>query len=240
MSDKPVLSRVLSRRQALSALGLLGAAPLASCSSDATDDPTDVPANTSCVLIPQETEGPYPLLAVLSNSAMVRSDIRETRTGVTLQMILSIVNVNQGCAPLTNAAVYVWYCDKDGNYSGYGSVQGQTFLRGIQMTDANGQVRFTGVYPGWYQGRITHIHFQVYLNANLGGGATATSQIAFPPNVTQAVYASSLYAGRGQNTSVTSISADGIFSDGSSYQLATVTGDVNSGFVANLTVGVAV
>src|SRR5262245_50961007 len=127
MSDKPILSRTLSRRQALRSLGLLGAAPLASCSGDGTtEDPTDVPANTSCVLIAQETEGPYPLASVLSNPAMIRSDIRETRTGVPIQFVLSIVNVNQGCAPITNAAVYVWYCDKDGNYSGYGSVQGQT------------------------------------------------------------------------------------------------------------------
>jgi protocatechuate 3,4-dioxygenase beta subunit len=237
MAGTPTPSRILTRRQALGALGLLSATPLANCSSaSATDlDPTPT---TSCVLIPQETQGPYPLLNVLSNPAMVRSDIRDGRTGVPLQLVLSIVDVNQGCAAINNAAVYVWYCDKDGSYSGYGSAAGQTFLRGVQMTDAAGQVRFTGIYPGWYQGRITHIHFQVYLNANLGGTATATSQIAFPPAVTQAVYASSLYAARGQNTSVTSITADMVFSDGETYQLATVTGDVSSGYVAALTVGV--
>ena len=195
-------------------------------------------AATACVLIPQETEGPFPLSQVLSNAAMRRSDVREGRAGVPLTLVLSLVNVRDNCNPLSNAAVYVWQCDKDGNYSGYSSDVGQTYMRGIQFTNAMGQVTFTTVYPGWYQGRITHIHFQVYLNANLGGTATATSQIAFPPGVTQAVYASPLYAARGQNTSVASFSQDMVFADGTTYQLATVTGDVAGGYTATLTVGV--
>ena len=195
-------------------------------------------ATTACVLVPEETIGPYPLLQVLSNNALRRSDVRESRTGVPLQLVLSLVNVNNNCNPVTNAAVYIWQCDKDGNYSGYASEVGQTYLRGIQFTDAAGQVSFTTVYPGWYQGRITHIHFQVYLNANLGGTATATSQIAFPPTVTQAVYSSPLYSARGQNTSVASFAQDMVFADGTTYQLASVTGDVNQGYAALLTVGV--
>ena len=195
-------------------------------------------ATTACVLVPEETIGPYPLLQVLSTTALRRSDVRETRTGVPLRLVLSLANVNNNCNPITNAAVYIWQCDKDGNYSGYGSEVGQTYMRGIQFTDAAGQVAFTTVYPGWYQGRITHIHFQVYLNANLGGTATATSQIAFPPTVTQAVYSSPLYSARGQNTSVASFAQDMVFADGTTYQLATVTGDVAQGYTALLTVGV--
>ncbi|HJY39091.1 MAG TPA: hypothetical protein VJ299_16545 [Steroidobacteraceae bacterium] len=63
--------------------------------------------------------------------------------------------------------------------------------------------------PGWYSGRITHVHFRSYLGTSL----QATSQLAFPQDITNAVYASSLYAARGQNTSVTSFSADNVFSD---------------------------
>jgi protocatechuate 3,4-dioxygenase beta subunit len=196
-------------------------------------------ATTACVLIPQETIGPYPLLQVLSNTALRRADVRENRIGVTLTLVMSLVDVNDGCNPVTNAAVYIWQCDKDGNYSGYGSEAEQTYLRGIQFTDANGQVTFTTVYPGWYPGRITHIHFQVYLNADLGGTATATSQIAFSPAITQTAYASAPYAARGQNTSVASFAQDMVFADGTTYQLANVAGDVASGYVATLTVGVA-
>jgi protocatechuate 3,4-dioxygenase beta subunit len=104
--------------------------------------------------------------------------------------------------------------------------------------DSNGEVTFTTIYPGWYSGRITHIHFQVYLNDNLNVTATATSQLAFPQAITQAVYNSTLYAARGQNTSVTNFSSDNVFSDGVTYQLATVTGSVASGYVATLTVGI--
>jgi protocatechuate 3,4-dioxygenase beta subunit len=199
----------------------------------------------SCVLTPSETEGPYPLASVLSNPAMVRSDVRESKTGVPLTMIFSLINVNQSCAPITNAAIYVWQCDKDGQYSGYssganGNHAGETYLRGIQVTDANGQVSFTTIYPGWYAGRITHVHFQIYVNNNKNVAATATSQMAFPQAITQAVYASSLYAARGQNSSVSSFAQDNVFSDGTEFQLASITGDVTNGYVATLTIGVAV
>lgn len=197
----------------------------------------------SCVLIPSETEGPYPLLSILANSTVRRKDIREDRTGVPMTLVISLVNVNNVCGPITNAAVYIWHCDKDGQYSGYsggtnGNNASATWLRGVQVTDSNGQVSFTTVYPGWYAGRITHVHFQVYLNNNLSATVTATSQIAFPQAVTSTVYSSTLYASRGQNTSVTSFAADNVFSDGTEFQLATVTGSVADGYTVTLTVGV--
>lgn len=202
-------------------------------------------ASSSCTIVPSETQGPYPLLSAIAGGALVRQDITEGKAGVPLTLVLSLVDVNNGCAPITNAAVYAWHCDKDGAYSGYSSPQngnhtGETFCRGVQATNSAGQVTFTTIYPGWYAGRITHVHFQVYLQNDTGSAAEATSQIAFPQNVTQAVYASSLYAARGQNTSVTSFAADNVFSDGVDFQLATVTGSVATGYVATLTVGVAV
>jgi protocatechuate 3,4-dioxygenase beta subunit len=201
-------------------------------------------SGSNCAVIPSETQGPFPLLAILSNSAMVRQDITESKTGVPLTLTLTLEDVNNACAPIAGAAVYIWHCDKDGEYSGYssntnGNHLGETFLRGIQLSDANGQVTFTTIFPGWYAGRITHIHLQVYLNDNLAVTATATSQLAFPQTVTAAVYASSLYAARGQNTSVTSFAADNVFSDGTTYQMASVSGSVASGLVASLNVGIA-
>jgi protocatechuate 3,4-dioxygenase beta subunit len=210
----------------------------------AGETPTACNFGGSCTLIPQETQGPYPLLSVLSNASIVRQDITEGKAGVPLTLALRLVDVNDGCSAIADAAIYAWHCDKDGVYSGYANqtggvnATGQQFLRGVQYTDAGGQAVFRTVYPGWYNGRITHIHFQVYLST-LGGTATATSQIAFPPEVTRAVYASALYAARGQNTSVTSFSADNVFSDGVSYQLSAVSGSVASGLTATLTIGIA-
>lgn len=197
----------------------------------------------SCTLTPQETQGPYPLLAILSNAAMVRSDITEGKTGVPLRLTLTIQDLSGGCTLVAGAAVYIWHCDKDGLYSGYSNSQnavqaGLTYLRGIQVSDANGQAQFTTIYPGWYAGRITHIHFQVYLNDNLSVTATATSQLAFPAAVTTAVYGSALYT-KGQNYSVTSFSADNVFGDGTTYQMVAISGDTANGYDASLTVTIA-
>jgi protocatechuate 3,4-dioxygenase beta subunit len=197
----------------------------------------------TCVLIPSETQGPYPLLSVLSNPDMIRQDITEGRTGVPMRINLTLVNLNDGCAPLPDLAVYIWQCDKDGVYSGYaqpGGVNtvGQTFCRGIQYTDCNGVAAFTTMYPGWYNGRITHTHFQVYLDT--AGSVTATSQLAYPPEITTVVYNSALYSAHGQNTSVPSFASDNVFSDGYITQLLSVTGDINTGYVGELIVGIAV
>ncbi len=248
----------LTRRQALGALSLLG---LASCSGggDSGDSSTTTATGSStgstgttssagstgsttasCVLIPEETVGPYPLFSNIASAAVYqRQDITEGKTGVPLRLTLRVVNVNDGCKAITNAMVYVWHCDKDGVYSGYSqpgaNAIGETFCRGVQATDENGEVTFFTIYPGWYTGRITHIHFRVYLGSSLG----ATSQLAFPQDITAAVYASRLYAARGQNTSVRSFSADNVFSDGTQYQMCTVAANATTGgYDAALVVGI--
>jgi protocatechuate 3,4-dioxygenase beta subunit len=244
------------RRAFLGSLGAFGAAalvgrPLRAQNLDAVEglgcietsafaDGFEAPLS-SCALIPSETQGPYPLLSVLSNPAMVRRNITEGRPGVPLTMRFKLVDINANCAPIADAGIYLWHCDKDGVYSGYqqpgANTVGQTFCRGLQYTDCHGEVAFDTMYPGWYPGRITHLHFQIYLTA--GGAVTATSQNAFPQDVTQAVYASPLYVAHGQNTSVAGIAQDGIFSDGYALQMPTVTGDTTSGYVARLAIGVA-
>lgn len=209
-------------------------------SATTTTTATTSTTTSGCTLIPTETQGPYPLLSVLSNTAMMRNTITEGKTGLPLDVVLKLVNVSNGCTPVTNASVYIWHCDKDGVYSGYSqpgsNTVGQTFMRGIYPVDANGEVTFHTIYPGWYAGRITHIHFQVYLNGSTSV-ATATSQIAFPQTITQAVYGTALYAAKGQNTSVTSFAQDNVFSDGTTYQMASMTGDTTNGYTATLVVG---
>ena len=248
----------------LGGVGALGGLTLAGCSSGGSDagapgtttgtttstgtaatatgsatTTTSSSSSLSCVLIPEETVGPYPLFNdIASAAAYQREDITEGRPGMPLRLTLKIVSTRNACAPITSAMVYVWHCDKDGYYSGYnqqgGDFRGQTFCRGVQMTDSNGEVAFTTIYPGWYPGRATHIHFRVYLALDL----QATSQLAFPDDATSAVYNSALYVAKGQNP--TSPNRDGIFSDGVTYQLATVAQNAAiGGYDAQLTVGIA-
>ncbi len=243
--------RRYSRRHALGALGLLGLAGCSSGGSNSSNSTSDTSSgdstdNTtggmtaSCVLIPEETAGPYPLWTDIAAAAIYqRSDITEARSGVPLRLTLRLVNVNDGCSAITNAMVYVWHCDKDGLYSGYnqpgGDTTGETFCRGVQTTGSGGEVTFLTIYPGWYSGRITHVHFRIYLGNDLG----ATSQLAFPPDVTNAVYDSELYSERGQNDSVGSFASDNVFSDGTQYQMCTVTEDASTGgYDASLVVGI--
>ena len=105
-----------------------------------------------------------------------------------MTLTLAIVDINSDCAPLSGARVDVWHCDALGAYSGYQQpgvdTTNETFCRRIQLADAAGQVSFQTIYPGWYEGRITHVHFQVFLE----NGLAATSQIAFPQEITNAVY----------------------------------------------------
>ncbi|MEX1124803.1 MAG: intradiol ring-cleavage dioxygenase [Acidimicrobiia bacterium] len=193
----------------------------------------------SCVLIPEETAGPYPL-DLSGEEVFVRTDITEGGPGVPVALTLTLVNASADCAPTANARVDLWHCDADGVYSGYSQpgsdTTGETFCRGIQVSDSNGQVTFQTIHPGWYQGRITHIHFQAFLE----NGLVATSQIAFPPEITEAVYAVEPYAAKGPNSSVPTFADDNVFSDGTQYQMATVTGDAGSGYSATLLVGIAV
>ncbi|WP_158592176.1 intradiol ring-cleavage dioxygenase [Noviherbaspirillum sedimenti] len=231
--------RSKARRQALGKLGALGAAGLFGFGTSRAAE-----TDGSCTVIPEETQGPYLLRAILGNPAMVRKDIREGKAGIPLTLRLKVKNVSDGCRPIENAAVYIWHCDKGGSYSGYSSRENgnhadETFLRGIQMTDRNGEVNFTTIFPGWYPGRITHIHFQVYLNDNRAVAATATSQLAFPQNVTRAVYDTPLYRGRGQNRTLSDISEDAVFSEGASRQIAAVSGDPTQSLAAMLEVGIA-
>ena len=82
---------------------------------------------------------------------------------LTLTVALSQVAASGACTPLANALVDMWHCDALGVYSDVSSQNtlGQRFLRGYQVSDANGQVQFLTIYPGWYAGRAVHIHFKV-------------------------------------------------------------------------------
>jgi protocatechuate 3,4-dioxygenase beta subunit len=215
-------------KQGLMAVGSIVAIPtlLTQCKETGTDASS---GSGSCITSPGETKGPFP---IMTPSQLVMANIKSDRTGVALLMNLSIKNKNNNCSALQNVLVDVWHCDKDGNYSEYGGTAMQAtnyqavhFLRGRQTTDANGQVSFISIYPGWYSGRAPHIHVEV-LTAS--GSSLLVTQIAFPENISSTVYASSLYAAHGEaNTSNVS---DNVFSDSLAAELATVTGNITDGF----------
>jgi protocatechuate 3,4-dioxygenase beta subunit len=228
-----------TRRQALMMLGATGVALAAGCGGDTPASPGTVDTPTTgaipgaCAVSPSETIGPFPSL-----SDFVRSDIREGRPGTPVTLVITVVNASSGCSAVSGAVVDVWQTDAAGHYSQYAQGgydgRGDTFLRGLQTTDASGRATFTTVYPGWYSGRATHIHVEV----TIAGRSVKVTQIAFPENVNSAVYASGVYASRGGNP--TSNARDGIFADSLASELATVTGDPASGLTAAFTVGVSV
>jgi protocatechuate 3,4-dioxygenase beta subunit len=232
----------LDRRQALAVLGATVGAAVAACGSsptspDATSTTTTptTSGNSSCVVSPPETRGPYPdTVGMINNAAFYRRDIIEGRSGLPLTLTLTVVNVNNACAAVSGVQVEIWQCDAGGTYSEYGAGAGQTFLRGVQTTDANGQVTFATIYPGWYAGRATHIHVDVYRS----GTIVKTTQIAFPEDVSRTVYASGVYASKGQNS--TTNAGDNVFSDGTTGEMATLSGNVSSGYTATLQVGISI
>jgi protocatechuate 3,4-dioxygenase beta subunit len=165
---------------------------------------------------------------------MFRSDVREDRQGTTLTLALKVVNANANCAPVANANVEIWHVDAAGDYSEYGNATAATFLRGIQTTTASGDVTFTTIYPGWYQGRATHIHIEVTMN----GRSVKATQIAFPESINNAVHTQGVYARRGTNPM--SNAADGIFADSLNSELVTPSGSPSGGYTASFQIGVSI
>jgi protocatechuate 3,4-dioxygenase beta subunit len=199
--------------------------------------------------IPDETAGPYPGDGsngpnVLTEDGVVRSDITPSfggatgvAEGVPLTIDLPVVDGDGGSA-MAGAAVYLWHCDREGRYSLYSDgVTEENYLRGVQEADGSGAVRFTSIFPACYTGRWPHIHFEVYSSlddATSGGEPVKTSQLAFPEDVCDTVYATDGYEQSVSNLSQLSLDSDMVFSDGYDKQMATVTGSVDRGYVATL------
>jgi protocatechuate 3,4-dioxygenase beta subunit len=247
--------------------GGVGAAVLAACSSGSssgdaatattsgsaattgTTGTTGTTAATSGTLseTPEETAGPFPGdgsngANVLADSGVVRQDIRSsfgssttTAEGVPLTITLKVVD-GTGAAQAGHA-VYVWHCDRDGNYSLY-SLPDENYLRGVQETAADGTVSFTSVFPACYSGRWPHIHYEVYPSlddATDAANKVATSQIALPEDVCNTVYATSGYERSVSNMKRVSLTTDMVFQDSWRQELGTVTGGTDDGYTCTLT-----
>jgi protocatechuate 3,4-dioxygenase beta subunit len=244
------LVNLASRRDALKIFGAGGAAAILSRLGVSS-----ALAKTPTAEVPSETAGPYPGDGsngpdVLDDSGIVRHDIRRSfgdsrtlATGVPLRVNLTVTDASNDYEPLSGAAVYLWHCSRVGKYSMYSpGVTDENYLRGIVKTDTDGLAWFKTIFPGCYSGRWPHVHFEVYSSvakAISNGPIVKTSQIALPAAACKTVYAMGRYPGSLSNLARTSLSSDNVFGDDrASHQLATVTGSVKAGFVANLTVGV--
>ncbi len=220
-----------------------GSAPALDAATDARLARLVAHAAPTCSITATETEGPFPLRALLTGDALLRSDITEGKPGVPLALRIKLLDLTRGCTPLVGAWVYVWHCDRSGLYSGYDGMGndgqvGKTYLRGIQRTDANGCVTFKTLYPGWYEGRITHVHCMVFPGDRLLSSrspSAATTQFAFPEAATAAVYAQ---YDKGPNTSVRRLEDDNVFADGTATEMLALEGQVETGYAAGIVVGV--
>lgn len=180
-----------NRRDVLRAAATSAAASSIASGAVAQDATAAPPSAASqpegvCVLFPQAVEGPY-----YFDPKLVRSDITEGRPGMPLKLVLKIIE--QGpCTPIANARVDVWHADAGGIYSGYPgqgdmrnvSTKGERYLRGTQMTQADGSVTFDTIYPGWYPGRTPHIHVKVFLDT----ATMLTGQVYFPDDMSARIY----------------------------------------------------
>lgn len=239
-----------------------------SSTSSSTTTTTTTTTTSSCPAadIPTETMGPYPAdggsasgqtLNALTLAGITRSDIRTsvgsasgTAVGVPTTVTLTLVDRNgTTCAPLAGYAIYLWHCTRDGDYSLYSSgVTGENYLRGVQVTDANGQVTFTTIFPGCYSGRWPHIHFEVYPSLSAATDSTSVrdytkvSQLAVPAAACNQVYGVATgYDASVANFSAITLASDNVFgSDSAAYQVASASGDVSNGFALSLVVGVSV
>jgi protocatechuate 3,4-dioxygenase beta subunit len=228
-NDDVTVGRILSRREALEALGAAGVVVLAG--GPVALAQSRVPR---CVVVPAQTEGPY-----FVDEKLNRGDIRpdpsngKTSEGVPLDVSMRVYQLGAGCVPLAGAMVDLWQCDAMGIYSDVQDkifdTRGQKFLRGHQISDKDGLVKFRTVYPGWYPGRAVHIHFKIRTNPGGGRGTEFVSQLYFNEAMNDEIFKQAPYsAHKGQRRLN---SEDGIYRNGGKDLMLPVakTGSVYAG-----------
>jgi protocatechuate 3,4-dioxygenase beta subunit len=216
MFERPLTRKAWLGSAAVAALGLAG---IDARGSDA--------AAVSCILTPEQTEGPYYIAG-----EKLRRNITDGHAGAPMQLRTFVVDATT-CRPIGNAAVDVWHADAAGVYSGFGTgTSSRTFMRGVQRTNAKGLAEFRTVYPGWYQGRTVHIHVKVHV----GGTVVHTGQLYFSDTLTDGVYRRAPYSSRPNRT--TRNADDMIFRSGGSRSMLKVRRRSSGLYVATITMGI--
>lgn len=246
------LPTILQRR---SLLKIMGGAGLAAIGVSLFGTSSRVALAAASAVIPEETAGPYPGDGsngpnVLTQSGIVRSDIRSsfgssttTAQGILTTITMTVTDFDTGNTAAQGLAVYLWHCNQAGLYSLYSpGVTNENYLRGVQVTDANGQVTFTSIFPACYSGRWPHIHFEVYPSLDAASSSTnkiATSQMALPEAICNEVFATTGYSQSVTNMSQTSLATDNVFSDGAELETPTITGSVAEGYTIAMSAAIS-
>jgi protocatechuate 3,4-dioxygenase beta subunit len=244
--DHELHGRAFTRRQTLGmagaaggALALGGVAGKAISELGGSDEVDAAMVAKSCRLTPEVTEGPFYV-----DLDKVRRDITEGRPGVPLKLKIRVIDVRK-CKPIHSAAVDIWHCDAGGLYSdeSSNSTAGQTFLRGVQLTDKKGYATIQTVYPGHYTGRATHIHLKVHIGGKARGGAlrggrvSHTGQLFFAESSNSSVYSVAPYSSDTDPRTLNS--SDSIYSQaGGSRAEVRLAGSTSAGYVGRIVVGV--
>lgn len=219
-------------KKTLAGFGGIVAIPVIACESKGAPDASA----EACEVSPKETRGPFPNK---TPAELMRANIVADRQGVALLINLKVQDHSDSCSPLADADVDIWHRDAEGYYSEYGDHRLQekdfrqvSFLRGRQTTDANGEVSFISIFPGWYPGRAPHIHVDVLQNEKI----VLSTQVAFPEEITSEVYASRGYKGKEDTPNA----EDGVFRNSLAGNMAdSVTGNLSEGYILRkvITVG---
>jgi protocatechuate 3,4-dioxygenase beta subunit len=253
-NDDRQIGHILSRREVLRLLGVAGVTLLVGCEPAQSGSPTATSATPAeaaaaptpteasaaaapaCIVRPEVTEGPYYVDENL-NRADIRADTNSGAVTEGIPLVLTF-NVSQvadnGCTSLEGAKVEIWHCDANGVYSDVSdpsfNTQGQNFLRGYQLTAANGVAQFTTIYPGWYSSRAVHIHFKVH-DPTSDQNKVFTSQLFFDDALSDQVFTQQPYAAKGQRDRLNS--NDNIYQD----QLLLTTTQTGQGYAATFDIG---
>ena len=245
------LPKMLGRRRLLTLMGGMGLLAVSGLHAAALE----------YVALPWETAGPYPadgsnsksgqLVNALTQEGVIREDLRSSfgeftgsSDGLQLNLEVTLLDANNG-APLAGHAIYIWHCDTTGMYSLYDTPEAN-YLRGVGVADETGKVRFTTIFPGCYDGRWPHIHFEIFKSVDhavSGESAVLTAQMALPEKESADVYANDgRYSNGTSNLGRITIASDNVFSDNTEAQIAqqtiALTGGVTSGYKGTMTVPV--
>ncbi|MES2624141.1 MAG: intradiol ring-cleavage dioxygenase [Pseudomonadota bacterium] len=205
-NDDETKGRIIASHKRRELLGMISGTAAMTFVSNVYAQASEQSSAPFCIAKPEQTEGPY-----FVDAKLLRSDLRldptdnSVRTGLPLRLTLKLSALNENsCEPLAGVVVDVWHNDAMGEYSDVKDRKydnrGKKFLRGYQLTDANGVVVFDTIYPGWYPGRTVHIHFKIRTDPSAERGAEFTSQLYFDDTTTDEVHTSALYAANGQRS----------------------------------------
>ena len=230
--------RLLRQAGALGLAAAVGGGAGAARGLAALDSTREALATSKLTLTPEQEEGPFYVAL-----EKIRKNISLGQAGVPLRLKIKLVST--AGTPIKGAACDIWQCNATGLYSDESSEStvGQTWLRGVQFTDADGLAEFQTIYPGHYQGRTTHIHVKVHIGGRsagttyAGGHVSQTGQLLFEDAISSEVYTLAPYT---SDTAARVLnSADRVYTEQggakSTLKLGKLGSQVSDGFLAAIT-----